>query len=70
MKLRLACYDLCPEGYVQGSAKGCTLGCVNSHPAARGNQEAGLKQSRAQLIADPCTVRVMLGGSFLYVSSK
>ena len=54
MKLRLACYDLCPEGYVQGSAKRCTLGCVNSHPAARGNQEAGFTQPRAHLIADPC----------------
>ena len=36
-----------------------SLGCVNSSPAVRGSQEAGVTQpSRAHLLADPRTVRV------------
>ena len=32
----------------------CSLGCVNSHPSARGSQEVGLTQPRALLIAHLC----------------
>ena len=32
--------------YVQGLTKEWYLGCVNSHPAARGSQEAGFTQPR------------------------
>ena len=41
---------------VQGSSKRWALGCVNSPPAARGSQEAGITQPRAHLLADSCTV--------------
>ena len=45
--------------HVLGSAKRWSLGCVNSSPAVRGSQEAGVTQpSRAHLLADPRTVRV------------
>ena len=40
---------------IQGSAKRWALGCVNSHPAARGSQVAGFTQPRVPLLADPCT---------------
>ena len=45
-----------PQSYLQGSAKGLALGCVNLHPSVRGSQEAGFTQPRAQLLADPCTL--------------
>ena len=32
------------------------LGCVNSHPAARGSQKAGFTQPRAHNIAQLCTL--------------
>ena len=31
------------------------LGCVNSHPAAKGSKEAGFTQPRAQIIDQLCT---------------
>ena len=44
-----------PATCVQGLAERWALGCVNSPPAARGSQEAGLTQPREPLLADPCT---------------
>ena len=35
----------------------CSLGCVNSHPAARGSQEAGFTQPRTHSFVHPCTGR-------------
>ena len=37
-------------------AKRWSLGCMNSHLAARGSKEAGFTQPRDNLLADPCTV--------------
>ena len=39
-----------------------SLGCVNSPPAARGSQEAGITQPRAHLLADPCTSGMKIPG--------
>ena len=35
------------------------LGCVNSHPAARGSQEAGFTQPRYHTLAEPCKPTLM-----------
>ena len=39
---------------VKSSAKEWTLGCVNSHPARRGSQEAGFTQPREHSLPEPC----------------
>ena len=41
---------------VQRSAKGWSLGCVNSPPATRGSQDAGFTQPRVHSLAHPCRV--------------
>ena len=43
---------------IQGSAKRWALGCVNTLPAARQSQEAGITQPRVHLLADPCTYMI------------
>ena len=45
---------------VRGSAKRWDLGCVNSPPTARGSQEAGFTQPRVHLLADPCTMYIIV----------
>ena len=42
--------NLALQRALQGSAKRWALGCVNSHPAARGSQEAGFTQPRVNLL--------------------
>ena len=42
------------ENVVQGWAKEWSLGCVNSHPTARGSQEAGFMQPRDHSRAQRC----------------
>ena len=46
-------------GTLQGLAKECSLGCVNSRTAARGSKEAGFAQPRDHSLADPCRVCIM-----------
>ena len=48
--------------HVQSWAMRWALGCVNSCPVARGNQEAGFTQPRAHLIAHLCTLRYVRTG--------
>ena len=51
--------------YIQSWAIRWALGCVNSHPAARGSQEVGFTQPRAHLIAHRCTyLHLLLLSSF------
>ena len=38
--------------HIQGSTKGWALGCLNSHPAARGSQEARITQPKAHLLVE------------------
>ena len=40
--------------HIQGSAKEWSLRCVKRAPAARGNQDMGITQSRDRSLADPC----------------
>ena len=44
---------------LQGSAKECSLGCVNSRPAARGSLEARFTQPRDHSSAEPCKSTLM-----------
>ena len=52
---RLSCLVMDTASTLQGSAKRYALGCVNSCPAARGNQEAGFTQPRDHSLAQACT---------------
>ena len=38
--------------HIQGSTKGWALGCLNSHPAARGSQEARITHPKAHLLVE------------------
>ena len=52
---------------LQGRAKEWALGCVNSPPAARGSQEAGFTQPRANSFAKPFIFEIMRRNVFLCI---
>ena len=56
-------YSILSGTVVQKWAKRSVVGCVNSHPAARGSREAGFTQPRAHLLVQLCTVFLPCGPS-------
>ena len=43
------------------------LGCVNSHPAARGSQKAGFTQPRVHSLAHPCTCKKTIANAGIII---